>query len=98
MQRFSGLLFGLLEMSLVKFYQYVVDPAPPGSWPVRLFRRLARGPLRRARALVAGSGRVRAVQADRGRPSHARCCSRERLCAAMWRRARTAPYWQAVGL
>jgi len=45
-QRFGGLLFGLLEMTLVKFYQYVVDPAPPGSWPVRLFARLARGPLK----------------------------------------------------
>lgn len=45
-QRFGGLLFGLLEMTLVKFYQYVVDPAPPGSWPVRLFARLAQGPLK----------------------------------------------------
>jgi len=45
-QRFVGLITGLVEASLVSFYQYVVDPAPPDSWPVRLFERLATGPIK----------------------------------------------------
>ncbi|KAK9820373.1 hypothetical protein WJX72_009606 [[Myrmecia] bisecta] len=46
MQRVVGGLVGLLEALLLKFYQYVVDPAPPGSWPVALFTWIATGPLR----------------------------------------------------
>lgn len=44
--RVGGLAFGLLEAVFVKFYQYVVDPAPAGSWPFRLFAYLAKGPLK----------------------------------------------------
>ena len=45
-QRFVGLVFGLLEAVLIKFYQYVVDPAAPDSWPNKLFTILARGPIK----------------------------------------------------
>ena len=44
--RLIGLLFGVAEGTILKFYQYVVDPAPPDSWPNKLFVRLAKGPLR----------------------------------------------------
>ena len=45
-QRFVGLIFGLLEAVLIKFYQYIVDPAAPDSWPNKLFTVLARGPIK----------------------------------------------------
>ena len=48
--RLGGLAFGLLEAVFVKFYQYVVDPAPAGSWPFRFFEYLAKGPFKCARA------------------------------------------------
>ena len=44
--RVGGLAFGLLELLFVKFYQYVVDPAPADSWPFRLFLWLATGPFK----------------------------------------------------
>jgi hypothetical protein len=37
---------GLLEVGLLKFYQWVVDTAPPESWSVRTFTYLATGPFR----------------------------------------------------
>lgn len=43
---------GALEVSLLKFYQWVVDTAPAESWPVRLFTYLATGPFRRAQLVV----------------------------------------------
>lgn len=43
---------GALEVSLLKFYQWVVDTAPAESWPVRLFTYLATGPFRRAHLVV----------------------------------------------
>jgi hypothetical protein len=48
--RVGGLALGLLEAFFVKFYQYVVDPAPADSWPFRLFAYLAKGPFRCAPA------------------------------------------------
>ena len=39
-------MYGLAEGAILKFYQYVVDPAPPDSWPTKVFVRLAKGPLR----------------------------------------------------
>jgi len=45
-QRAAGLAMGALEVSLLKFYQWVVDTAPAESWPVRLFTYLATGPFR----------------------------------------------------
>lgn len=48
-QRAAGLAMGFLEVFLLKFYQWIVDTAPAGSWPVRLFTYLATGPFRRAR-------------------------------------------------
>lgn len=44
--RVGGLAFGLLEALFVRFYQYVVDPAPAGSWPFHVFQYLARGPFK----------------------------------------------------
>ena len=44
--RLGGLAFGALEAFFVKFYQYVVDPAPAGSWPHYVFQYLARGPFK----------------------------------------------------
>lgn len=44
--RLGGLAFGLLELLFVKFYQYIVDPAPAGSWPFRFFLYLAKGPFK----------------------------------------------------
>ena len=46
MQRVLGGLLGLAEAALLKFYQYVVDPAQPGTWPVALFTWFATGPFR----------------------------------------------------
>ncbi len=37
---------GLIEMTLLKFYTYVVESAPHDSWPVFAFSRLANGPLK----------------------------------------------------
>lgn len=45
-QRLAGLSMGLLEVALLKFYQWVVDTAPPESWSVRTFTYLATGPFR----------------------------------------------------
>jgi hypothetical protein len=45
-QRLAGLSMGLLEVGLLKFYQWVVDTAPPESWSVRTFTYLATGPFR----------------------------------------------------
>ena len=45
-QRFVGLFVGLGKAVVLKFYQYVVDPAPYDSWPAQLFSWLARGPIR----------------------------------------------------
>lgn len=45
-QSLLGFIMGVLSALLLTFYQWVVDPAPPGSWPVKLFAYLARGPLR----------------------------------------------------
>ncbi len=45
-QRAAGLAMGFLEVFLLKFYQWIVDTAPAGSWPVRLFTYLATGPFR----------------------------------------------------
>lgn len=36
-------MVGLGTAAFVLFYEWVVDPAPPGSWPVRLFEYLANG-------------------------------------------------------
>lgn len=47
-QRLAGLSMGLLEVGLLKFYQWVVDTAPPESWSVRTFTYLATGPFRSA--------------------------------------------------
>jgi hypothetical protein len=44
--RLGGLAFGLLEAFFVKFYQYVVDPAPANSWPYHVFLYLAKGPFK----------------------------------------------------
>ncbi|CAL8470414.1 g9956 [Coccomyxa elongata] len=46
--RVGGLAFGLLELLFVKFYQYIVDPAPADSWPFRLFLWLATGPFKQS--------------------------------------------------
>ena len=45
-QRVVGLFAGLFKAVVLKFYQYVVDPAPADSWPALLFSRLATGPFR----------------------------------------------------
>lgn len=45
-QRLAGLSMGALEVALLKFYQWVVDTAPPESWSVRTFTYLATGPFR----------------------------------------------------
>ena len=42
-QRAGGLVFGLLNFVVLKFYESVVDPAPYGSWPVQLFTYLSTG-------------------------------------------------------
>ena len=45
-QRLAGGIIGLLEAVLLKFYQYVVDPAEPGTWPIRFFTWAATGPIK----------------------------------------------------
>lgn len=45
-QRVAGGIIGLLEAVLLKFYQYVVDPAEPGTWPIRFFTWAATGPIK----------------------------------------------------
>ncbi len=45
-QRLAGGIIGLLEAVLLKFYQYVVDPADPGTWPIRFFTWAATGPIK----------------------------------------------------
>lgn len=45
-QRLLGGLLGLLEAAFLKFYQYVVDPAEPGTWPIRFFTWAATGPIK----------------------------------------------------
>ena len=37
---------GLLEMTLLKFYTYIVESSEHDSWPVRTFSSLATGPLK----------------------------------------------------
>lgn len=45
-QRLVGGLIGLVEAALLKFYQYVVDPADPDTWPIHFFTWAATGPIR----------------------------------------------------
>lgn len=45
-QRLAGGAVGLGTLLIVKFYQYVVDPAPPNTWATRFFTWAAAGPLR----------------------------------------------------
>jgi len=45
-QRLVGWVIGLGTAAFLIFYQAVVEPAAPGSWPTRWFTRLAGGPLR----------------------------------------------------
>lgn len=45
-QRVAGLSMGLLEMTLLKFYTYIVESSEHDSWPVRTFSSLATGPLK----------------------------------------------------
>lgn len=45
-QRLLGGLIGLFEAAFLKFYQYVVDPAAPGSWPILFFTWAATGPIK----------------------------------------------------
>ena len=53
-QRLAGLSMGLIEMTLLKFYTYVVESAPHDSWPVFAFSKLANGPLKCATVLLDG--------------------------------------------
>lgn len=41
-----GLVFGAFQALVVLFYQWVVDPAEHGTWPVNLFTYLTTGPLK----------------------------------------------------
>jgi raffinose synthase len=41
-----GLVAGTFQALVILFYQWVVDPAADGTWPVRFFTYLAEGPLR----------------------------------------------------
>ena len=50
-QRLLGGLIGLFEAAFLKFYQYVVDPADPGTWPIRFFTWAATGPIKYALVL-----------------------------------------------
>ena len=45
-QRLAGLSMGLVEMTLLKFYTYIVECSEHDSWPVRTFSSLATGPLK----------------------------------------------------
>ena len=45
-QRLAGGVVGLGTLAIVKFYQYVVDPAAPNTWPTRFFTWAAAGPIR----------------------------------------------------
>lgn len=42
-QRVLGLLVGMAEGLILTFYTYLVEPAPSGSWPTRVFTWLATG-------------------------------------------------------
>eukprot|EP00892_Ulva_mutabilis_P009614 jgi/Ulvmu1/7024/UM033_0083.1 len=46
LQRVAGWGLGVAQVLFLFFYQSVVDPAGPFTWPVDLFRKLARGPLK----------------------------------------------------
>jgi hypothetical protein len=41
-----GVVVGAFQALVLLFYQWVVDPAADGEWPVRLFAAAASGPLR----------------------------------------------------
>jgi hypothetical protein len=43
-----GLIVGAFQALVVLFYQWVVDPAEHGTWPVRFFTYMATGPLKGA--------------------------------------------------
>ena len=45
-QYVAGLVVGVFQAMIILFYQWVVDPAADGAWPVRFFSFLASGPLR----------------------------------------------------
>ncbi len=45
-QKATGWFVGLGTAAYVLFYQWVIEPAPPGSLPVRWFSQMASGPLR----------------------------------------------------
>ncbi|KAI3433391.1 hypothetical protein D9Q98_003207 [Chlorella vulgaris] len=45
-QYIVGLIFGFFQAFIVIFYQWVVDPAEHGTWPVNLFTYLTTGPLK----------------------------------------------------
>lgn len=46
LQYVSGLVVGAFQAIIIVFYQWVVDPAPDGTWPVKFFAYMAQGPLR----------------------------------------------------
>lgn len=45
-QYVAGLVVGALQALIILFYQWVVDPAADGTWPVKFFSYLTAGPLR----------------------------------------------------
>lgn len=45
-QYFVGLLVGAFQALVLIFYQWIVDPAEDGTWPVRFFAYLTSGPFR----------------------------------------------------
>ena len=42
-QKLAGWVVGLGTSAFLIFYQWVVEPAAPGSWPVRFFAAAAQG-------------------------------------------------------
>lgn len=45
-QYVAGLIMGAFQAVFILFYQWVVDPAADGTWPVKFFTYLVTGPLR----------------------------------------------------
>ena len=45
-QYMAGLIVGAFQALIIIFYQWVVDPAADGTWPVKFFAFLTAGPLR----------------------------------------------------
>jgi hypothetical protein len=68
-----GVVVGAFQALVLLFYQWVVDPAADGEWPVRLFAAAASGPLRQqasSAAPLAGESKQKTSYKPTNRPAN----------------------------